>query len=202
MIIKLSVIALTLMAVILPVARSQPLDAQQGQLTVTPNRGPVGTQVTLEGTGCNNPGQSTSLFFGSQGETSLTGTVGTAGSGDISQIPTDSQGHFRTTFTIPAQLETYQGRGGGPVAPGTYNFYSSPPLCITGFTVTPASASTPATPGSTQLPNTGGSPGGDLSRLGLPQGSIPAVAVGMGLLLLGAALVGTSLLRPRCQPQP
>jgi hypothetical protein len=33
-------------------------------------------------------------------------------------------------------LHSLQGRGGGPVHPGTYDFVSKPPSCLISFTVT------------------------------------------------------------------
>jgi hypothetical protein len=74
----------------------------------------VGAVVTLDGAGCRNPGQPTYLVF-----------EGT-GFGD---------GHFHLAFTIPAELHSLQGRGGGSVRPGTYDFVSKPVLCSTPFAV-------------------------------------------------------------------
>jgi hypothetical protein len=109
-----------------------PTPAVKATLTVTPGSAPVGATVTLDGTGCQNPGQPTYLVF--EGEGGLeTGTVGAV---DIPNIPTDATGHFHISFTIPAQLHTLQGRGGGPVRPGTYDFVSKPAVCLIQFTVT------------------------------------------------------------------
>jgi hypothetical protein len=90
--------------------------------------------VTLDGTGCRNPGQATYLAFEGEGGTE-TGTVGAV---DIPNVPTDPTGHFHISFTIPAQLHSLQGRGGGPVRPGTYDFTSKPAWCLIQFTVTPS----------------------------------------------------------------
>ena len=61
---------------------------------------------------------------------------GTVGAVDIPNVPTDAAGHFHISFTIPAQLHSLQGRGGGPVRPGTYDFVSKPVACLIQFTVT------------------------------------------------------------------
>ena len=101
-------------------------------LTVTPGRAPVGATVILDGTGCQNPGQPTYLVFEGEGGAE-TGTVGAV---DIPNVPTDTSGHFHISFTIPAQLHSLQGRGGGLVRPGTYDFTSKPVACLIQFTVT------------------------------------------------------------------
>jgi len=88
--------------------------------------------VTLDGTGCGNAGQPTYLVFEGEGGVE-TGTVGAT---DIPNIPTDATGHFHVSFTIPTELHTLQGRGGGPVRPGTYDFGSKPAACFILFTVT------------------------------------------------------------------
>jgi hypothetical protein len=53
-------------------------------------------------------------------------------------VPVDPDGNFRYTFTIPAQLDPYQGHGGGPVKPGRYDFAALPTgMCpAASFTVT------------------------------------------------------------------
>jgi hypothetical protein len=82
--------------------------------------------------GCQNANQPTYLAF--EGEGGLeTGTVGAV---DIPNVPTDAAAHFHISFTIPAQLHSLQGRGGGRVLPGTYDFASKPPYCVILFTVT------------------------------------------------------------------
>jgi hypothetical protein len=88
--------------------------------------------VTLDGTGCNNSGQPTYLVFEGEGFAE----AGTVGAVDIANVPTDAAGHFHSSFTIPAQLHSLQGRGGGPVRPGTYDFVSKPVACLIQFTVT------------------------------------------------------------------
>jgi hypothetical protein len=118
--------------------------AQEGELTVTPSSGPVGTTVVLEGVGCNNPGQPVSLAFGIGGPEPGGGTVGAVG---LPEVSPNADGSFRTSFVIPSVLGPYQGRGGGATVPGTYTFFSFPLLCGTKFTVT--------VPG---LPGTGSSP--------------------------------------------
>lgn len=145
-------VAATLLASILIVTAAAALlvlyqDAsagQQGQLTVTPDSGPVGTTVVLEGSGCNNPGAPVILSFGRQGFEAGAGTTGTVG---LPQMPPEADGTFVASFLIPSELGTYQGQGGGPVTPGVYRFFSHPPLCTVDFAVTPAG-----------LPGTGGGP--------------------------------------------
>jgi hypothetical protein len=97
-----------------------------------PASAPVGATVTLDGTRCENTGQPSYLVFEGEGGFE-TGTVRAV---DIPNIPTDATGHFHVSFTIPAQLHSLQGRGGGPVRPGTYDFVSKPPACLVQFTVT------------------------------------------------------------------
>ena len=113
-------------------------------LTVTPNRGPVGTRVTVEGQGCD-PGSATTLVL-----TSSTG--GTDGIAGLGEFDNDAEGRFRATVTIPDRLDPYQGSPGGPVRPGTYAFGSKPPACMGLFTVT-AGAAGDTPPGN--LPFTG-----------------------------------------------
>jgi hypothetical protein len=139
-------------------------------LTVTPNSGPVGTKVTVQGQGCNNPGAastSTLLVFQS-GQDATVGAVG------LGEIPNDSQGRFRTTVTIPAAMDPLQGIGGGPTRPGTYQFTTRPPICNATFTVTSTAPDGPDTPGT--LPFTG-------SHTPL------LLAIGSGLVVAGAGLL-------------
>jgi hypothetical protein len=143
-------------------------------LTVTPNRGPVGTRVTVEGQGCDPGSATTTLILTS----STGGTDGIAGLGDFDN---DAQGRFRATVTIPDRLDPYQGSPGGPVRPGTYAFGSKPPACMGLFTVTADGAAGDTPPGN--LPFTG-------SRSPL------LLAVGGGLLVAGAALVALVRRRP------
>jgi hypothetical protein len=114
-----------------PVSPS-PSASAYSRLTVVPASAPVGATVTLDGMGCQNANQPTYLVF--EGEGGLeTGTVGAV---DIPNVPTDAAGHFHMSFTIPARLHSLQGRGGGRVLPGTYDFASKPPDCVILFTVT------------------------------------------------------------------
>jgi hypothetical protein len=106
----------------------------EGVLTATPSAGPVGTTVILQGRGCGNPASPTEafLFFGNDGEPFLTGSVGAA---DIGLVAVDSAGQLRVTFRIPATFSPFQGRGGGPLRPGTYEFATEPPECLAEFVV-------------------------------------------------------------------
>jgi LPXTG-motif cell wall-anchored protein len=132
----------TLLAVLLiaPSAfAGTPTDASAAPtLTVSPSSGPVGTRVTVEGRDCANPGEETvRLVFQS-------GPSGTTGAVDLGDIPVDSQGRFRTTVTIPAELDPLQGIGGGPTQPGSYAFVTRPPICTAAFTVTAQAPEPPA----------------------------------------------------------
>jgi hypothetical protein len=116
-----------------------PADASAAPtLTVSPSSGPVGTEVTVQGQGCANPGADTvRLVFQS-------GPSGTTGAVDFGDIPVDGQGRFRTTVTIPAELDPLQGVGGGPTQPGSYAFVTRPPTCTAAFTVTGQAPEPPA----------------------------------------------------------
>jgi hypothetical protein len=127
-------------------------EAQQAELAVSPTEGPIGTTVLIEGRGCNNPGQGTFLAF-QNGDETTSATVGADLVG--SDIPTDGQGRFSVTYTVPREFASgsLQGRGGGPLTPGVYQFTSRPVICQVSFTLT-------APP---QLPETGG-PVGEASE--------------------------------------
>jgi hypothetical protein len=118
--------------------------AQEGQLTVTPAAGPVGTTVVLEGNGCNNPGQPKYLVF--QNGDDMTGA--TVGAERVALDPADNRDQFKAEYTIPVAFAegSLQGRGGGSLTPGVYYFVSRPPICQASFTLTP----------SPNLPETGG----------------------------------------------
>jgi hypothetical protein len=88
-----------------PTQATPPVDDEAAGLVVSPSSGPVGTKVTVQGKGCNNPGStstSTDLVFQS-------GHGGTVGFGPI---PNDSQGRFRTTVTIPARMDPCRASAG------------------------------------------------------------------------------------------
>lgn len=111
-----------------------PAAAQQsGTLTVTPQRGPIGTRVAVVAAGCADPapGQNTVISF--QGGDLAHST---AGADEVAVFTVDSLDPFRTTYTIPAKLETLGGEGGGPVIPGRYEFRTYPPGCSASFVVT------------------------------------------------------------------
>lgn len=106
---------------------------QEGTLTVTPERGTIGTRVTLVGEGCADPepGQDTVLAFQGGG---VDGAI--IGSDEVAIISADSPDPIRTTFTIPATLDPLMNEGGGRVTPGPYFFRTYPPACFASFTVT------------------------------------------------------------------
>jgi hypothetical protein len=154
-------------------AVTDPADGPKA-LTVTPDRGPVGTRVTVEGQGCDPGSASTLLVL----QNSTGGTVGIAGLGEF---PNDADGRFKATVTIPARLDPQQDVGGGPVRPGTYAFSNKPPGCLGLFTVT---ADAPA----------GDPPAGNLPFTGARSPLL--LGVGAGLLAAGAALVALVRRRP------
>jgi hypothetical protein len=143
-------------------------------LTVTPNQGPVGTKVTVEGQGCAPGSATTHLVMQPSGS----GTDGMAGLGEFRN---DDQGRFRATVTIPDRLGQRQGSPGGPTSPGTYAIGSHPPVCMALFTVTADSAPGDTPPGT--LPFTG-------ARSPL------LLAAGGGLLVAGTALLALVRRRP------
>jgi hypothetical protein len=137
-------------------------------LTVTPNSGPVGTKVIVEGRSCGNLDEPIHLVFQS-------GSGGTVGAVDLGEFPVSEQDAFRATeITIPARMDPLQGVGGGPTRPGTYQFATRPPVCAATFTVTGDTPTTPQTPGT--LPFTG------------PHTPL-LLAIGSGLLAAGIGLV-------------
>jgi hypothetical protein len=138
-------------------------------LTVTPSSGPVGTKVTVAGSNCNPGSTSASTYLEFQ-----SGQGGTVGGVGFGEIPTDQQGRFHTTVTVPARLDPLQGIGGGPTRPGTYGFITRPPACAGSFTVTSSSPGPAGPPGT--LPFTG-------SHTPL------LLAVGSGLVVAGTGLV-------------
>lgn len=105
-------------------------------MKVTPDHGPVGTRVVLEGGPCSNPGAKAAyLVFGNEGYTSP--GWGTIGARDIPNVPVDGNGRFRLAFTIPSRLDPVQSGEGGPVVAGRYLFFSKPPYCQVPFAVAP-----------------------------------------------------------------
>jgi hypothetical protein len=152
-------------------------------LTVTPNRGPVGTRVTVEGEDCA-PGSARTLLVMQNGGS---GTDGMAGLGEF---PDDAQGRFRATVTIPDRLDERQGSPGGPTRPGTYAIGSLPPVCMAQFTVTAGAA------GDAPGDAAGDAPPGTLPFTGARSPLL--LAIGSGLLVAGAALL--ALVRRRQAP--
>ena len=143
------------------------LGAPQG-LTVSPNSGPVGSEVIVEGRGCGNLEEPIRLVFQS-------GPSGTVGAVDLGEFEVSEQDAFRATaVVIPANLDPLQGVGGGPTQPGTYQFTTKPPTCTATFTVTGPATNTLDTPGT--LPFTG-------SHTPL------LLAIGSGLVVAGTGLV-------------
>jgi LPXTG-motif cell wall-anchored protein len=161
-----------------PTQPTPPVDDEAAGLVVSPSSGPVGTKVTVQGKGCNNPGSastSTLLVFQS-------GPGGTVGAFGLGEIPNDDQGRFRTTVTIPARMDPLQGIGGGLTRPGTYQFTTRPPICTATFTVT----STASGPTATPAPGPADTPG----TLPFTGSHTPLLlAIGSGLLLAGAGLL-------------
>lgn len=106
-------------------AAAQGISDNEGGLTVTPRRGPIGTTVTLRGNGC----EVISFMGGDRGGV-------TGGFDPLPDIDLDSDGDFEVTYTIPAHLEPSMGLSGGRPKPGTYFFRSFPPRCYATFVVT------------------------------------------------------------------
>ncbi len=107
-----------------------------GALQVCPDRGPVGTTVTLSGRdwGCTSGRAGFSVMLVFEGHPESGG--GTEGGLSLPQIQPDSSGAFTASFVIPAALEPFRGQGGGPTLPGTYAFVGRPPDCMVQFVVT------------------------------------------------------------------
>ena len=114
-----------------PTAIPQATPKQAQSLSISPTQGPVGTQVVLEGTGCTVVGATQIVAFENLGY-----RPGTYGAVQLPSIAVDGAGHWQTTFTIPSQMQTLQGRGGGATSPGQYTFDTFPPTCSGVFTVT------------------------------------------------------------------
>jgi hypothetical protein len=106
-------------------AAAQGISDNEGGLSVTPRRGPVGTTVTLRGNGC----EVISFMGGDRGGV-------TGGFDPLPDIDLDADGDFEVTYKIPAHLEPSMGLGGGRPKPGTYSFRSFPPRCYATFVVT------------------------------------------------------------------
>ena len=141
-----------------------------GTINVTPDQGPVGITVAIEGSGCSDSGQSMILLFGGTGLPNQ----GTAGSSRVAGISVNPDGTFHTSFTIPAAIGPQQQWEGEPVVPGRYNFTSTPPYCQAFFTVT------------SELPKGGGRPGdgGDFTLI-----TVGGAMLALSLLACAAALV-------------
>jgi hypothetical protein len=156
-------------------------------LTVTPNRGPVGTRVTVEGQGCDPGSPTTLLVLTSSGTGSTDGLTG------LGEFRNDARGRFRATVTIPDRLDPYQGSPGGPTRPGTYALGTKPPACLGLFTVTDGRVADgpvgdgPEADGPVADAPVADGPAGDLPRTGTNRPLL--LAVGGGLLAAGVALV-------------
>jgi hypothetical protein len=155
-------------------------------LTLTPDRGPVGTRVTVEGEDCA-PGSARTLLVMQNGGT------GTDGLANLGEFPNDAQGRFRATVTIPDRLDERQGSPGGPTRPGTYAIGSLPPACVALFTVT-AGATAGDAEGDAAGDAEGDTPPGTLPFTGARSPLL--LAVGAGLLAAGAALLALVRRRP------
>jgi hypothetical protein len=74
-------------------------------LTVTPNSGPVGAEVIVEGQGCGRLDEPVRLVLQS-------GSTGTVGAVDLGEFPVSEQDAFRaTSVVIPARMDPLQGIG-------------------------------------------------------------------------------------------
>jgi hypothetical protein len=100
-------------------------------IRVCPARGPIGTPVVVEGIGCNLGSPDMTLVFTNEG-----GAHGTFGAVVLNAVEAPDR-YFTTPWRVPAEMGGIQGRGGGPTTPGTYRFYTKPPVCDGAtFTVT------------------------------------------------------------------
>jgi hypothetical protein len=108
--------------------------AAHGELRACPADATVGQTITLAGTGCGYPGAQAILYFGTTDQFGQP-TQGTYGAVEIGRFDMDANGRFATIVTIPSQLQTIQGQGGGPVKSGLYAIYSKPDFCRTYITV-------------------------------------------------------------------
>lgn len=105
--------------------------SHDGSMTVCPGTGPVGTSVTVSGSGCK---YIAALVFLGPGA-----YIGSQGGGDEITIKPTQQGDFNVKYTIPP---TYASGGGihptSGVVPGTYHFGSYPAdICSVPFQVIP-----------------------------------------------------------------
>ena len=110
------------------IATPQPAPTPTGQLSVSPDSGPVGTVVTLTGSGFS---RSAYLYFYCVSIPPPGSSVKSLGFATISD---DAGTAFQFTVAVPAQLEPQQGNGGGPTP--------SDGSCE--FAVKPAGAANPA----------------------------------------------------------
>lgn len=149
--------------------------SRHGTITACPDHGPIGTTVTLTGTGCHNPGSRAVLavFLGPKAY------IGSSGGGVEVDIPVHNN-HFVGTFDIPA---TYPSGGdsnvAAPVTPGSgYRFAVYPAgMCEVSFTVTASGPTLAQT-------------GPDVSPLAL-------VALAIAVLALGAWITRKARARVR-----
>ena len=86
--------------------------------------------MVVRGSHCSAPGQPVVLAF--EGVVGM----GTEGSGEIAVIPTEGSGAFQASLSVPHQIGSLQGSGGGTVTPGHYQLISKPAGCYAAFTVT------------------------------------------------------------------
>lgn len=112
-------------------------EALASVMRVCPGRGAVGTLVVLEGRNCVLPGlERVSIGFraevGASGR--VTGTFGVMSPSRRTAVRDD--GSFRLELRVPERLGPRQGHGGGPTAPGRYEFHTTPPQCSVPFEVT------------------------------------------------------------------
>lgn len=108
-----------------------------GSITVCPDAAPVGSTVTISGTGCHNPRQSVlAVFLGPRA------WMGSSGGGVDLEIPVQGN-HFRATFRIPSSYPAGgDARKTAPVMPGVHYGFAVDPAaeCSVGFTVTAAAS--------------------------------------------------------------
>ena len=102
-------------------------------LEISPNAGPVGTLVTVSGSGFS---KYTYLYFYCLGKPTTVGRAG--GPAGFATIKADAGASFELTWPIPQLLEPQQGRGGGSTpTDGSCFFAVKPPQAQVAFTMTP-----------------------------------------------------------------
>jgi hypothetical protein len=116
--------------------------AAVGSLIVTPKSGPIGTVVTIRGSGF--PRSAYVYFFCLLPPLTSGGPVRQAG---FATVNMDAGVSFEFSWPIPSALEPQQGMGGGATPQADCQFALKPPSSAAPFTVTAGVAALPGTGG-------------------------------------------------------